>query len=525
MYNILLTDDEQIVIDSLTMILNRNFQNDITITTALSGTKALETVRSKNIDIIFMDIHMPGINGLETISLVKQINPNIIIIILSAYDQFHYAQEAMNLGAYKYLTKPVNRNLIVQTLRDAMNIVDSQRGKLTDSIELHEKLSLVSTMVESDFIYTCIFNSKNSDFSEYVSYFNIEDSDYFMCCMEVPDAPQEKRYSIYIKIRDILTSKCRCIIGSFMGTRIGVFFPIAKNGIYFSDADKKDQMKYLFTRLSTEIGAKIKMGVSETESSIEESHMAYNNALAALNSTAEGGGLAFFEDAAEKEADESEIQKKSEMIIARIKAGDVTVLKQMCRDFTTTLYSAHKSDLDRVKNSAFEFLLNARNATVSIVENYKNEAFSNAFTSLAKINTHAELENYLCERCMECASAVMGSKEEQENPIITKACNYIEEHLSDNIGLEQLAEIISVSPYYLSKLFKEEKGENFINYVTSMRLEKARQLLSDNALIIKEVTAAVGYNDQNYFSRLFKQRFGMTPTEFRESAGGKREVR
>ena len=106
MYSFLLTDDEQIVIDTLTLIIRRNFGEDIKIFSALSGSAALDIVHKEKIDIMFMDIHMPGINGLEAINLIKQINQNIIVIILSAYDQFEYAQEAINLGAFKYLTKP-----------------------------------------------------------------------------------------------------------------------------------------------------------------------------------------------------------------------------------------------------------------------------------------------------------------------------------------------------------------------------------------------------------------------------------
>ena len=86
MYSFLLTDDEQIVIDTLTLIIRRNFGEDVKIFSALSGSAALEIVHKEKIDIMFMDIHMPGINGLETISLIKQINQNIIVIILSAYD-------------------------------------------------------------------------------------------------------------------------------------------------------------------------------------------------------------------------------------------------------------------------------------------------------------------------------------------------------------------------------------------------------------------------------------------------------
>ena len=88
MYSILLTDDEKLETESLKIILTKNFMEEVEIFTANSGSKALDVVRNQKIDIVFMDIQMPGLNGLETISLIKQINPNIVVIILSAYNQF-----------------------------------------------------------------------------------------------------------------------------------------------------------------------------------------------------------------------------------------------------------------------------------------------------------------------------------------------------------------------------------------------------------------------------------------------------
>ena len=88
-----------------------------------------------------------------------------------------------------------------------------------------------------------------------------------------------------------------------------------------------------------------------------------------------------------------------------------------------------------------------------------------------------------------------------------------------DIGLEQVAEYLNLSTFYLSKLFKEEKGCNFIAYVTDLRLEKAKKLLVDSSLIIKEIAQNVGYNDQNYFSKAFKQKYGLSPSEFRDSLG------
>ena len=119
---------------------------------------------------------------------------------------------------------------------------------------------------------------------------------------------------------------------------------------------------------------------------------------------------------------------------------------------------------------------------------------------------------------MECTQAVTNVKKAEENPIIKKVCTYVDENLSCDISLETAADFAGVSSFYLSKLFKEEKGETFINFISDKRLEKSRQLLEQTELSIKEITAEVGYNDQNYFSRTFRNKFGMTPTEFRDAA-------
>lgn len=519
MYNILLTDDEQIVIDSLTMILSKNFEGQIALFSASSGAKALEIARSGGIDIIFMDIHMPGMNGLETISLIKQINPNIAIIILSAYDQFQYAQEALNLGAFKYLTKPVNRNLIVQTARDAMNLVDNERGKLTDSIELHQKLSVVSTMVESDFIYSCVFNNNATDFSEYLNYFGIEGLPYFFACVEISGVSNDKRYDVYVKVRDVLSSKCRCVTGSFMGDRIGVFFPLAQN------ENPGELIKEIYTLLATKISGKVKIGASKIERDIKNAQGAYNEAASSLAKIPDDGGIflcAEENSPSEKNFSESSLLEKSlSKLIAAVKAGNALGARQASKDYFDSLKAARQGQMDKIKGGLFETLVKERSAASQANPNFKDDGASSEFAFFAQTNNLDELEKYFSERSVECASAASLSKNGEENPIVQKARSYIDGHLKELPSLEGLAEIMGVSPFYLSKLFKEQTGETYINYVTSARLEKAKKLLADGALIIKEISADIGYNDQNYFSKLFRQKYGETPSEYRQRMLGK----
>lgn len=120
MYNILITDDEEIVLQSLSFIISKSFPDEFNILRAQVGMEAIEICKTVPIDFIFMDINMPGLNGLDSISEIKKILPNAIIIILSAFDKFQYAQAAVELGVYRYITKPFSKDKIIQILRGAM---------------------------------------------------------------------------------------------------------------------------------------------------------------------------------------------------------------------------------------------------------------------------------------------------------------------------------------------------------------------------------------------------------------------
>ncbi|MBQ6322832.1 MAG: helix-turn-helix transcriptional regulator, partial [Lachnospiraceae bacterium] len=112
--------------------------------------------------------------------------------------------------------------------------------------------------------------------------------------------------------------------------------------------------------------------------------------------------------------------------------------------------------------------------------------------------------------------SIRNRKEKQSETVVSKAKNYILENYASDISLDDVSREVNVSPYYFSKLFKEEAGENFIEYLTGIRMEKAKQLLLQEGRSIKEIGMLVGYGDPNYFSRIFKKQTEMTPREFRE---------
>lgn len=515
-YNILTCDDEQIMIDSLQFIISKNFEGQVKLFSALSGTEALEVVNKNKIDIIFMDINMSGMNGLDTIRCITNLNTDVVIIVLSAFDKFQYAQEAMNLGAYKYITKPVNRNVVIQTVRNAMNLVDDKRERSGGGKELQKKLDIVSPMVESDFIYSCIFNGeKKEDLSTYMQYFGIQLKKYFFMCIEIPRFDSANQGETYSKIRNLLQQKFMCIMGSFMVNRIIVFIPFQEQG-------EEEELQTIFMAstmsaykaLTFNIAQGIRCGVSRVGENLDEVTNYYNEAVLALNTTSPNGEILFADNITKPVSGAEKAEEMKSRIFNRLKIGDGAGVRYLAKMFVTKLYEDTKEDF-KIKNKIFELLIRARDMTKEINTAFDISGFDDIFMNLAVISDNEKMSEYLGEKLLECSCAVNASREQKENPLIQKVCNYIESNMDKDISLDDASAVAGVSSFYLSKLFKEETGETFVNYLTEKRLEKAKAMLGNKSYSIKEVAACCGYNDQNYFSRLFKNKFGISPTDFK----------
>ncbi len=149
MYKILIADDEEIVINALTFIIDKHFPGICSIKTAKSGRMLIETAEEFGPDIAFIDIQMPGINGISAMKEVRKTNASTIFIIVSAFDKFDYAREAIQLGVMRYINKPIEKTQIVETLKKAMEQVDQQKKKRSSDLQTREKLDFFFNFMES----------------------------------------------------------------------------------------------------------------------------------------------------------------------------------------------------------------------------------------------------------------------------------------------------------------------------------------------------------------------------------------
>ena len=143
MFRILVADDEGIMLESIKSIILSNFGSECQVACVKTGRAVIEQAEAFRPDIAIVDIQMPGLSGIQAIREVRRFNSSMVFIIITAYDKFSYAQEAVNLGVMEFITKPVNKKKILDVCIRAMHQVEEARKKLSDDLKIREKLELV----------------------------------------------------------------------------------------------------------------------------------------------------------------------------------------------------------------------------------------------------------------------------------------------------------------------------------------------------------------------------------------------
>lgn len=533
MYKMIIADDEEIMRDALKAIINKSFPDIHIVGEAETGREAIELAFEHVPHLMIMDIKMPGIDGLEAISEIKQRYPETRFIVVSAYDEFNYASDALKLGVDEYILKPVKRDKVIEAIGKIIRVIDDIKNKKSKELELKEKLNTLLPMLESEFVYSLIFGDmekiKNIDYPKllgisfdagFCMVISLKDSSY----PERVRNALEKSYlnhKIMNIVRAYLAQNHSCIISPIISGRIMIFFSVDGNAdSYKTRIWSIDVAKELLEKIKedTEISANI--GIGEYYTCINRLTDSYNEALTALSYSSEMGRIVYYGDVEGRitHADKYPIQYEKELC-EKIKLGDVDGAIEAFKEFFLVVKNNAKGNMTRVNNHLFEVIV----VVSRILYEYKGEENaallfgSNIREELSSLKTQSEAFQWCINKISYAASEISSIKKKHVHSIITEAIDFMESHFSEEITLESVARKVAVSPYYLSKLFKSEKEQNFIDYLTCLRIEKAKELLSNDLdTSIKEICFKVGYNDPKYFSKVFKKYTGISPIEYRE---------
>ncbi len=526
MYKIMLADDEGIVIDSLKFIINKSFEGLFEIEAAKTGRQVIELAESFKPDIAIMDIQMPGINGIEAMKEIKRFNSGIVFIVLSAYDKFDYAKEAIGLGVLEYLNKPFNREIIENTLKKAMEKIRRERENRSRELLIREKIETVTPVIESGFIYSVLFQENyTEDVSKYKDLLSINEEYGFMLVVAAGDEAEEelinpvgtgiKLQQHYTKIREIIKSKLNCIIGPLLSNKIICFAPVSENTREYKNRIAViEKCEYMRKELEERIGVQFRIGIGGIES-IPALPNSYRQALEALKVSRQG--VAHAKDLPVGCAYEPDypIDTEKKLFLA-VESGNLQETKDTAESYFTWMEQTYPDRLTDIELKCLEFVLWAeRLAYLSGGMLYVFTYRSDYLPTVTGFTNMEEARHWFVEKMTEAAINVTHKKEEKIVNVISEAKRYIEKNFSKDISLDDVANSVDVSPYYFTRMFKEETGETFIEYLTKTRIDHAKELIRDPCMPIGEIGQAVGYLDPNYFSRIFKKTVGVTPREYR----------
>ncbi len=528
MYKIMLADDEGIVIDSLKFIIEKNFGGSCTVESATTGRSVIELAEKFKPDIAIMDIQMPGINGIEAMKEIRKTNTSTIFIIMTAFDKFNYAKEAINLGVLEYLTKPVNQTVITNVLQKAMDIIEEERKKRSNDLLIREKLEIVIPIIESDFIYAILSGDDYTrEKNNFCNLLGIKEEYGMMMVLEFGDSLVEgtltnpvgisvKAQAFYPMVRDSLKEELHCIVGPIMVNKIVTFLPCDKSQLEYDDRTLLiEKARQLIRDLMKRIDVQFKIGIGSVVP-LHKLADSYKEALNAVRSSK--GRVAHVKDLAIGCEYESDYPIDTESaLFDRIEKGDLEGTKTEANQFFDWMVEHYPDCEMDIKLKVLEFILFAeQKAFLSGGMTYFFRYRKDYLQTVMQTNNYEQLRKWFLDKVTEACRNIITKKEEQASGIIKKAKAYIEENYNKDISLEDVSRTVDISSYYFSKLFKEETGENFIEYLTNIRIDQAKRLLQNRELSIKNICVDTGYSDPNYFSRIFKKQVGVTPTEYRE---------
>ncbi len=523
MYKILIADDEGIVTDSLQFIIEKNFGSDCRTAVAKNGRQAIEVAESFQPDIAFLDIQMPGINGLKAMEEICSQNSRIKVLILTAYDNFDYAKEALRLGAVDYLMKPVNKKVIVERLTGIMRTIDQERQKRRDDLLAKEKMEAVIPIIENGFVISLIIQNEYEDSGEqYRSLLNVEEDYGMIMVLEWGESGEGRNlgnpvgsgvraHRYYDRMSELVKVHFRAFVSDIMGNKIVCVIPSAEEKLEYGDRlSMIEKARNLMNSLKQAVNIDFQAGIGSVRS-WEAMFDSYQEALNALRHGKRK--VTHIDDLIVRDTREKQRQVMEQMVFRAVMGGMEHGARQEAEIFAGWVLKNGNRVFEEERMQLTELFLSARR----MVQEQGSECprGQEAMAGLLGAGDEEELRQRFVTAMVDLARAVVIRNQEPDG-LMASAREYIKQNFQKDLALEEVARTVGISPYYFSKLFKEETGMNYTEYLTGIRIEKAKELLSNRELSIKEVCVDSGYGNPNYFSRIFKKWTGITPTEFRD---------
>lgn len=531
MFNLLIVDDEERARTGLRHLIDWESRGIRLVGEARDGAEALEMMKACPADIVLTDIRMPVMDGIELIRRVSEIYPNAKCVIMSGYDEFVYAQQAMAAGASRYLLKPSRRQEILDLVVQLSEEITAERQEEKRLEELkngfRESVPFLKENSLSRLVFTdhppyerLLANLKLNDIAFPYPFFGaiiIQIDDFHAIQQKYGSMDIELfKYALKNIAEETFAPLCRCaafernddlilILNAEEWLDDGAITPYARN-------IQLNAGRYLKFPVSVGIGS-LDQGIGHLRTSYREAEKALNARFFVGNERIVG----YLEAAEEEDFSQTSYPLTEEKeVLQAVSTGNEQAIRDSLEAFLASL-KPESSSKDNMINSIFALYFALYRHCIEKNVNVQ-EVFGSHLTEITRILARSSLDHImasLTDTAMRVGEHLNAKK--NGNKLFEAVLAYIQDNFRKDISRESVAREVYVTPGYVSYLFKQQLQTSFIEYLHRIRIEHASRLLENNSLRISDVAHDAGYQDEKYFFQVFKKYTGMTPNQYRNN--------
>ena len=515
MYSLLIADDEEIVRRGLAETMPWGSLGFKVVGTARDGSEALEKLDEMDVDVVLADIRMPRLTGLDLAARIRVRHPSTRVVILSGYDDFEYARKAIEHEVFSYLLKPLREDRAAEVFSRLRSALDTEQNETTDKIRgrtarLREALREV---VDSDADGSRIQDILNNSYPGGIVMMLDP------CPLGADSELRDKWHAFLPRFLEELDGVRGDLVATSLDSDRMALLIVAGTAQLDTAAEEVFREVRLRGREFGSMDFTAALGPpavrpADIRASAEQAHHLLGHALYLGKNRLIRSGDVHREGCLDLPDTKAEAERFIDVMIAR----DESVLISRTDSIFTRMRDASPRD-SRLLMSWF------RGFFYSLEREIRDRGFDpgvvlgrvdRLLEILELTRTIGDMRDVFYKMALSSMEVTSRASDSSHHRLVRYSIEALRNRYSEDIGLESLAYEQGVSSPYLSRLFKSEMGVNFKEYLTRIRLDKARELLRKTDNRIYEVAASVGYPDQKYFCEIFKRRTGMTPREYRQ---------
>lgn len=522
MWRVLVADDEPVILSGIKRFVEECDCNCKVIAEANEGIEAIKMIERYKPDIVVSDIQMPGATGLDIIKSFYGNTNCPKFIFISGYDEFKYVQEALRYEAVDYLLKPVTVNQIKDIIKKVTYKLSSKttisilKDIDTESDDFFKEINYDNDF-EDDYIYQKFKESEININNSFIvgSYFNINFKNNNGIVIQY-EKREFKRFIIYDYINNYYKNKKVGLTVKKDDLGCEVILVIANE-----DKDKYIDKYILPLKRKIEFEQNVELHIGVGRSVEQICNIKYTIEEAKISSELyyfEQKDIIFYDMFKSKinnnfESYENEVEPVMDSLVSR--DGEVQEVIEIIIDNIEKVYYGDKKEAIN-KSSLFieNIYMQMKNYNLGFkeIENLKNKVLY----EINNADTFSESKEKIICYFNDVKEFISLNESIREKVEIARVKKYIQENYHKEITLKMLANMIGMNVTYFSVFFKKNAGENYISYITKVRMKEAHRLLMSTDLLTYEIAEKVGYNTVRRFTDTFRKCYGLNPMEYKK---------